>query len=114
MLKLVMLLFSVVALITTYSIAQISSFKFKIHDDIYYSLFHFFGGVFTGMFFYSIFGQKELAILLTFIIALLWEVHEWILWKYWLKEKIYKPKKRDTIADIILGTVGATLFIILL
>jgi len=103
----------IAALILTYSIAELSSFKFHIFDDGYYSLFHFFGGVFTGMFFYSIFGRKDLAILLTIVIALLWELHEWLLWKYWFKKDIYKPKRNDTIMDIFWGTVGAVLILTL-
>jgi len=48
-----------------------------------------------------------LGVLFVFIVGVLWEIYEWLRYRYFFKEKIYKPEKIDTINDLILDTLGA-------
>lgn len=50
----------------------------------------------------------------TLIIGISWEIYEWFLWKYVLKKEVFKPKKQDTINDLVLDSLGAITTILFL
>lgn len=64
----------------------------------------------TGNYIYTVFG--------TIGVGLLWEVYEYLLWRFVLKEDRFKQEKMDTIVDIILdfagGLTAAIIFFLLL
>lgn len=89
-----------------FALAEISSFVFKIRTNIYYSFFHFVGGGLTYLFLLSIINNNIVSLIGVLVVGILWEIHEWILWKYILKKKRYKPEKKDTLNDIVLDIFG--------
>lgn len=109
-----MQLFSFWGLIALYVLANVSGFVLGIRDDRYYNYFHFAGGLLATLFFFSFVGNYILALMLTVTLGVLWEIYEWLLWKYLLKKKKYKPMRQDTINDLILDTVGGIVTIVIL
>jgi len=109
-----MKLASFLGLILLYASAQIATFVFKKTDNEFYNYFHFTGGVLVGLFMYSFTNNYLTAFLLTIVIGLLWEVHEWILWKFFYHQKKFKQEKDDTINDLVLDGVGALVALVVL
>ena len=97
-----------------YVLAQISTFVFDITDNEYYNYFHFTGGVLTGLLMYSFTNNYVSALLLTIVVGGLWEVHEWMLWKFFYHKKKFKQEKDDTINDLVLDSVGALTALVVL
>ncbi len=109
-----MQLFSFWGLVALYILANISGFVIGIRDERYYRYFHFTGGLLATLFFFGFVGNYILALFLTGVLGVLWEIYEWLLWRYLLKKKKYKPMRKDTINDLILDMVGGIVAIVLL
>lgn len=103
------MVYIIVGLIILFVFAEASSFVFRIHSDKFYRVFHFAGGVLTYLLFSNLTQNKLLSLVLVFVIGVLWEIHEWILWKFFLKKKMYKPGGRDTKDDLLMDILGALL-----
>jgi len=99
-------LLGLIGLISLFLVAQITTYIFGILSDRFYAPFHFLAGVMLGLLFYSITLNGLATILISLSIGTLWEVYEYLMWKFVLKKKIYKPKKSDTIADFCLDFLG--------
>ena len=93
--------------------AEVMSHYFKIHSDKFYVIFHFAGGALSFLLFLNLFNNKLLAFFLVLVIGILWEIHEWILWKLSIKTKLYKPKSKDTICDLVMDISGALIFYVI-
>jgi hypothetical protein len=101
-------------MLLVYVVAEVSSFVFKIYINSYYSVFHFVGGGLTYLLLLSITKNSILSLVGVLVVGILWEIHEWILWKYFLKKRIYKPEKKDTMFDIIFDVLGGIVVYILI
>jgi hypothetical protein len=97
-----------------YVMAEVSNFVFKIYSNNYYSVFHFVGGALTYLLLLSITQNSILSLVGVLIVGILWEIHEWLLWKYFLKKGIYKPEREDTMNDIIFDVLGGIVVYILI
>ena len=93
--------------------AEVCSFVFKIHAEKFYRIFHFAGGALTYLLFLNLTQNRLLSLGLVFGTGVLWEIHEWVLWKFFLKKKVYKPGGRDTKDDLLMDVLGALLFYII-
>lgn len=107
------LIFSTI-LLALFLTAEFCDHILKIMDQKFYSIFHLLGGSFTFLLLNSILKSYLYAAGLTFVIGVIWEIHEWILWKYFLKKKKYKPEARDTKNDLIVDMTGATIALLVL
>jgi len=87
--------------------AEISSFIFNINADKFYKIFHFVGGAMSYLLFLNMFYNRFFAIVLVLVLGLFWELHEWLLWKFFLKKKKFKPGGRDTLNDLMMDVLGA-------
>lgn len=96
-----------------YVLAQACAYIYKIHSDKFYIIFHFAGGTLTYLFFLGLTKNGLLSLGLVVAVGIIWEIHEWLLWKYFLKKKIYKPGGRDTKNDLIMDFLGALLFYVI-
>ena len=105
---------SLVGLMVLFIGANASNLVFKIRDERYYGVYHFAGGFLMTLFLFSVFGDKWLALALAVVTGLLWEVYEWLLWKYFLKKKKYKPQRQDTINDLFLDFLGGLTAVMIL
>ncbi len=104
--------FSLFGLIILF-IADIFSVRiFKIHNDRFYSPFHFLGGLLTTFLFLGLYKNIIIALSLTIITGILWEIGEWLLWKLILKKQKYKPEARDTLNDLILDFLGGIIAVL--
>lgn len=97
----------VFALVVLYIVANICGFGLKIRNNLFFYPFHFTGGVLVALLIYNLTANKTVAFLGTISIGILWEVYEWLLWKYFLKKKEFKPQNLDTLLDILCDTAGA-------
>ena len=104
---------SLLGLISLYLIAQVTNFIFGIQNDKFYAPFHFAAGVMLGILFFTLTKNTFLTILLTLLIGILWEVYEYLMWKYVLKKNKFKPRRQDTINDLFLDFLGTLLGIFL-
>lgn len=107
-------LLSLVGIAYIFILAEISDLKFKIHSDKFYNFFHFSGGFVSCLFFFSITANIFLSLLFVLTTGILWEVYEWVDWKFFRRNKLYKPKKEDTLEDLILDVLGALSMLIVL
>ena len=108
---------SLFGLVTLFVLAQIATFVYKITRNRFYAPFHFSGGFLSATLLYSIYGNLLLALLGTVGIGVLWEIYEYLLWRFVLKDDKYKQEKQDTINDIVLdfgGGLTALLIFLLL
>jgi hypothetical protein len=94
-------------------IAEVSDFVFKIHSNKYYSVFHFVGGGLTYLLILSITKNSCISLFGVLVVGVLWEIHEWLLWKFILKKKLYKPGEKDTLNDLVMDILGAFIFYVL-
>jgi len=106
--------YSLLGLIILFVVANISGFILNIRNDKFFNYFHFLGGLVVTIFFFSFTNNYLTALALTFITGILWEVYEWVSWKYFLKKKKYKPMKKDTKNDLVLDMVGGVVALIIL
>jgi len=97
---------SLIGLILLFVLAQIATFVFKITRDHFYRPFHFAGGFLTASLIYSINPNILIVILGTLLVGVLWEVYEYMLWRFILKDDRFKQEREDTIEDIALGFLG--------
>ena len=112
-------------LIALFVLAQFAGFVLKIRSDGFYKPFHFAGGFLTAVLMFAVinkisagqilFGDLAAYVLsLTVIVGILWEIYEWLLWRYFLKVKKLKPQRADTINDLMLDFLGGALAILIL
>lgn len=88
-------------------VADLVSVKvFKIHNDKFYASFRFLGGLLTTFLFLGLFGRILVALSLTILAGILWEIGERLLWKLIIKKQEYRPGGRDTINDLLLDFLG--------
>ena len=94
-------------------IANFISVKvFKIRNNKFYAPFHFLGGLLTMFLFLNLVGRILVALSLTILVGILWEIMEWLWWKIVIKKQEYKPGGRDTMNDLILDFLGGITAII--
>lgn len=108
------ILTSIIVLPLLVVLAYVCGLIFKIEKDSFYRIFHFLGGGFTFLLIYGFLGVFNLSLFLTFIVGILWEIHEVLMWKYVFKKKKKKPGKVDTIEDLFMDMFGAVSFYFLL
>ncbi len=106
--------YSFLGLVIIFTVANISGFMLNIRNDKFFNYFHFLGGLVVTLFFFSFTSNYTQALFLTLLTGILWEVYEWVSWKYFLKKKKYKPMKKDTRNDLILDMVGGMVAILIL
>lgn len=107
-------LFSLLGLVIIYILSNICGFVLNIRSNRFFTIFHFAGGLLTALFFFSFFNNYLFVLILTVVTGVFWEVYEWLLWKYVLKKKQFKPERQDTINDIIVDILGAIVALLLL
>lgn len=105
-------LYSLIGLVSLLILSYICGLVFKIHSNKFYRYFHLLGGALSFIFVNSIIQNLFLSLISVFIIGIAWEIFEWFQWKYLLKKDVFKPRKRDTVNDLVLNLLGA-LFILL-
>lgn len=108
---------SILGLIVLFVLAQIATFKFNITRSRFYAPFHFAGGFLIGTLLFTISGNFAYSVSGTLAVGLLWEVYEYLLWKFVLKKKRFKQERLDTIEDVIFdffGGLTASLILIIL
>jgi VanZ family protein len=89
--------------------SEICGQVFKIKKDAYYSHFHFVGGFLTCLFFYALLKDKLMALTLTLVTGILWEIYEYFRYTYLPKKITIKLTKKDTKNDLLLDLLGALL-----
>lgn len=99
--------FSLFGLVVLFVFAQICGYGFKIRSDKFFMPFHFLGGLFTALLCFTLWQNLYLSVFFTILVGIAWEVYEWLSWRFVLKKDIYKPKRRDTMYDLLLDTAGA-------
>jgi hypothetical protein len=105
-------LFSFLVLLFLYIAANVSWRFFKITSNNFYKPFHFMGGFFVYIFIESVLKNKLLSLFLVVIVGILWEIYEWLLWRYILKRKRDKPQKKDTTNDLFMDLAGGVIAVI--
>lgn len=109
------LLFLVVgALLALFLLSYISSLLLNLHNNDFFSHFHFVAGFLTTVFFFLLFKNYVLALALTVCTGVIWEFYEVVSWRYLIKKKAFKPARKDTVEDIILDFVGGLLALVIL
>lgn len=103
-----------IVLVLLYLVSEFCFYVLKITDQKFYSFFHLMGGSFIFLLINSFTKNYLISIATTLAIGILWEVHEWALWKYFLKKKKYKPETRDTRNDLVVDMTGATIALLVL
>ncbi len=107
-------LLSALGLLFIFILAEVSYLRFKIYSDRFYSFFHFAGGIISYLFFYGVTNDYKTSFFFVVATGILWEIYEWVEWKYFRKKIIDKPRTKDTIEDLILDVIGAGVMLILL
>lgn len=109
-------LFIIIALVLVvlFILAHVSSLLLNLHNNDFFSHFHFVAGFLVTVLFFLLFKNYILALVLTVCIGVIWEFYEWVSWKYFIKKKSFKPERKDTIEDIILDFVGGLLALVIL
>ena len=108
-----LILFSLLGLMLLF-VADILSVKiFKVHNDKFYTPFHFLGGLLTTFLFLGLFGRPITALTLMLLVGILWEIGEWLLWKLILKKQKYKPGGKDTMNDLLLDFAGGIVAVLI-
>lgn len=100
-------------LIFLFLFSYFCGFILKITSDKFYQPFHFAGGFLVFVFIDSFINNRGLSLILSVGIGIVWEIYEWLLWRYVLKKKLYKPKGADTKDDLIKGFLGGITALIL-
>lgn len=98
-----------ISLLGLFVTAEAASFIFKVHSQRFYVVFHLAGGALVYLLFWNLIQNPFLSLFLVFVVGVLWEIHEWLLWKFFLKKKIYKPGGKDTLNDLLMDVLGAFL-----
>lgn len=93
--------------------SYITSLIFDIHNNTFYGFFHFAGGILLYLFLYALFKDRIIALILVMVMGVIWEIHEWLMWKFVLKKKIFKPQKEDTRNDLIVDFLSTLAGVIL-
>ena len=103
---------SAVVLFFIFVTAEFCGHALKIYNDKFFNKFHFAGGLFSYLFIFSLTSSVLFSLLLVLIIGLLWEAHEWILWRYFFKKNKHYELD-DTPTDIAFDMAGAITGVIL-
>lgn len=106
-------LVSTLGLILLFVLAQISTFKFNIIRNRFYAPFHFAGGFLVSSLLFSLTGNFIYAVFGTLGVGFLWEVYEYLLWRFVLHEDRFRQEKMDTIADVVLDFAGGLTAVII-
>lgn len=103
-----------IGLLFVFVLSYICAWVFKIRADKFYKPFHFAGGFLVFVFSNSLITNKFLCLVLVVMVGIAWEIYEWAFWKILSKRKIDRPRRKDTINDLIMDFIGgATAFILL-
>jgi hypothetical protein len=105
---------SSIGLIVLFILANLADRIFHIYRNSFYSLFHFIGGAVSFLFWYSLTGLRGVSLLLVLITGVVWEIYEWIRWKYFTHKKHDKPENKDTLNDLVFDILGGTVELLLL
>lgn len=109
-----LLIIVVLALLALFLLSYISSLLLNLHNNDFFSHFHFVAGFLSTILFFLMFKNYFLALLLTVGTGVLWEFYELVSWRYLIKKKSFKPERKDTIEDIILDFTGGLLALVIL
>ena len=101
-------------LVLLYLLAQISGEIFKIRKNSFYSYFHFVGGGLTYLFWQSLIPNWFYCLLLTGLVGVLWEIYEYVDWRFFRKQKRFKPEDKDTLNDLVMDLLGGLVVVIIL
>lgn len=104
---------SLLGLIILYFFSLYAGYVLHILNDAFYAPFHFLGGVFTALFFYSLTQNVFLTVPFVLTIGVLWEIYEQVVWKVFVRKNKLRPKLNDTASDLIFDTLGALLIVFL-
>jgi len=104
---------SLLGLISLFVLAQLATFIFKITRNRFYSLFHFAGGFLVSTLLFRLSGNYLYAIFGTLGIGVLWEIYEYLLWRFVQKDDKFKQERKDTINDIVLDFLGGITAIVI-
>lgn len=107
-------LYSGIALVLLYVLAYVCNLAFKISSDRFYSPFHFLGGFLTFIFLNSLIQKTLISLILVVLVGILWEIYEWLLWKFVNRKFFARPKKKDTTSDLIFDLLGGLTALILI
>ena len=102
------------ALLALFVLAYTGGLLLNLHNNDFFSHFHFVAGFLTTILFFLLFKNYILALSLTVGIGIVWEFYEVVSWKYLIKKKSFKPERKDTIEDIILDFIGGLLALVIL
>lgn len=105
---------SLIGLIALFLVAQTTTFVFGVRNEKFYAPFHFGAGVFLGIIFFGLLGSPFQTIVLTIFLGILWEIYEEVMWKFFLKKRIFKPQRQDTVNDLFLDFLGSVFGIFIL
>lgn len=102
-----LIVWPIVGLLALFFLSHYTGYMLNMRKDIFFSPFHFTGGLLTALLSYGLTHSYALAVASTLGIGVAWEVYEVMVWKYVLKEKKYKPKDGDTRNDLLLDFIGS-------
>lgn len=97
---------SLAALFSLYLLSYVCGYVFKIYSNKFYGIFHFAGGYLMYIFINSLVKNWLLSLSGVVIVGILWEIYEWIFWKYISRRKRDKPQKKDTTNDLFMDILG--------
>ena len=109
-----MRLSSLLGLAALFSLSQVTAYFFKFTRNSFYSPFHFAGGFMLAFFYFGFLGNYLTVVFLILITGLLWEIYEYLLWKFILKSAKFKPERQDTINDLLLDLMGGVAGLLIL
>lgn len=107
------MIYILIGLIILFISAEVASFVYKIYFDKFYVVFHFVGGSLTYLLFLNLTKNRLLSLGLVLTIGILWEIYEWLLWKFFLRKRQFKPGGKDTKNDLLMDILGALLFYVI-
>lgn len=102
-----------VSLFLLFILSEAMGFVAKIRSNKFFTVFHFAGGGLAYLLFLNLTKNNLLSLLLVVVVGILWEIHEWILWKFFLKKRIYRPGGADTKEDLLMDLLGALVFYVI-
>jgi|WetSurSiteA1Bulk_404760.scaffolds.fasta_scaffold00244_13 VanZ family protein len=102
-------LIPLIGLALVFLISEICGRVFNIKKDAYYAHFHFVGGLLTCLLFFALTKDKIMAVVLTLVTGVLWEIYEYFRYTYLPKRITIKLTRKDTRNDLLLDLLGALL-----
>lgn len=113
-----LLIISIISLIVLF-LADVVFARKNLYEKTYWldRVMHFLGGFFVGMFWLELTKLSLLAISLTLLVGVIWEMGEYFLGIRKFKKsgtRKYMIKTKDTIEDLIFDILGAIVWILII